>query len=594
MAKKNDSLFPDLPEDLSELSDEALDTLLQEHNVAADLIDNEDADFTAGLEGDELLAVYEAGVEQIEKIEAEQKARLEAQEEYKARKAELAKRRKKDDEVEEEEPEAAAADESEELAEEPKAESESDSGDEDDGDDEDETVKASDEVAVVASGETSSNGNTQVRLRRPPAPSGDRLPKTQRGAVLVAAAGVEGERAGAPLDKIRLAKAYKTTADRWGRVAKHDGGQEQRILIASASYDFPEERVLSRGDWEINAEKIAAVVPQSVPGMYGSEALVASGGLCAPLEPIYTIPNFATMQRPVRDALPSFRADRGGVTVGEATTIGDITTAISTITEENDALGGTFATKSCQDLSCPAFTDVPVTVIAHCREYGNLNAMAWPEKIAHENDLTMAAHARTADSYLLTRIKALSVNVTSGADTLGALIYTVDAIAKAAAGIRYRLRMSPNARFRVLAPLSLLDLLIVDTVSTQFDRYRSKSAIEQYLNSLGITVVWYLDAVSGGEPFDATQAAGALDGFTETYQFALYAEGTFIHVDGGGLELGIVRDSTLNSTNDYQFFGETFENVARVGPAQGAFWITLDVCPTGQFAPAGTARTCES
>ena len=39
---------------------------------------------------------------------------------------------------------------------------------------------------------------------------------------------------------------------------------------------------------------------------------------------------------------------------------------------------------------------------------------------------------------------------------------------------------------------------------------------------------------------------------------------------------GIVRDSTLNSTNDFQMFGETFGNVARLAPAQAAYWVTSD------------------
>ena len=102
--------------------------------------------------------------------------------------------------------------------------------------------------------------------------------------------------------------------------------------------------------------------------------------------------------------------------------------AITSISEANDALGGTFATKSCQDLDCPDYTEVAVNIIAHCREYGNLNARSWPEKIAHENELTMAALAQTSEMFILERIKALSINVTSGAETLGALIYLVDAI----------------------------------------------------------------------------------------------------------------------------------------------------------------------
>ncbi len=336
-------------------------------------------------------------------------------------------------------------------------------------------------------------------------------------------------------------------------------------------------------------------MPASVPGMVGSEALVASGGLCAPLTPIYTMPNFASTARPVRDALPSFNADRGGVNVPTATIIGDITTAITTIEEEDDAQGGTFATKSCQALDCPAYTETAVTIISHCREFGNLLARSWPEKVAHENELTMAAHARTAEGYLLDRIKTLSVNVTNGVETLGALIYLVDGIVKASFGIRGRLRMDPRARFKVLLPFYATELLLLDTIQTQFDRFTSREQIVAYLRSFGIDVTYYLDTPSTGDSQlpDTDQAAGAIDGLPNTVQWAIFPQGAFIHVDGGSLELGLVRDSTLNSTNDFQLFGETFENVARIAPAQAAYWVTTDWCPTGQFPPAGTARTCE-
>ena len=67
--------------------------------------------------------------------------------------------------------------------------------------------------------------------------------------------------------------------------------------------------------------------------------------------------NFGTEAEPVWDSLPVFQAARGGVNVPTSTYIADITTAISSISEANDALGGTFATKSCQDLTCPAYTE---------------------------------------------------------------------------------------------------------------------------------------------------------------------------------------------------------------------------------------------
>jgi hypothetical protein len=53
--------------------------------------------------------------------------------------------------------------------------------------------------------------------------------------------------------------------------------------------------------------------------------------------------------------------------------------------------------------------------------------------------------------------------------------------------------------------------------------------------------------------------------FTDTFIWYLFAEGTFLFLDGGTLDLGIIRDSTLVGTNDYKMFVETFEGVAKVG-----------------------------
>ena len=65
-------------------------------------------------------------------------------------------------------------------------------------------------------------------------------------------------------------------------------------------------------------------------------------------------------------------------------------------------------------------------------------------------------------------------------------------------------------------------------------------------------------------------------------QWALFPEGSFLFLDGGVLELGIVRDSVLNAENQFQIFGESFENVAFVGIE--SLWITTTVCPSGTVA----------
>lgn len=595
-----DPLFPELPEDLTSLSDEDLATLLQEHEVAAELIDNEDESFTQGLGADEILAEYERGVEQIETIRAEQDNRVQAQEDYLAAKAALSERRKGDLAVAEEDEESTEEgdgeeDEGEEEAVAEDAEPELAANETEEV--EEEAEEAEEEEEQVGSKEKVTASAAKARtLRRPPSPSAEREAKGVAGAPVLSAPGHLDMRGGVMLDRETLAKAMKMAATRRGKPSKSVTGVEERILIASANFQFPDDRRLISGDWEVNAEKIRQILPLSIPGTYGNMALVASGGLCAPLEPIYTMPNFASNARPVRDALPSFQADRGGVNVPAATYIADITSAITVIEESEDAQGGTFATKSCQDLTCPAYTEVAITIISHCREYGNLNAMAWPEKIAHENDLTMAAHARTAETYLLDRIKALSINVTQAAvgSQMNAFGSLVHAITKAAAGIRFRLRMTPGARFRVLMPSWILDLLAADNSLMQVEnRFEAQAALGNALERYGVSIAYFLDDVTGGTSQGfAAETASALDDFPDDVQYALFAEGEFLHIDSGSLELGIVRDSTLNSTNDFQIFGESFENVARIGPAQGALWITQDVCPNGVFPALGTALSC--
>lgn len=571
-------LFPELPEDLASLTDEELADLLKEHEVAAELIESEDEDFIKGLSAEDVLNALEAGVEQIEQIVAEQASRVEAQETYLARKAALAERRKQQMASEE-------TDEVEEVAETDETEIEGDEGELSveaiEVETDESEVEESEEVALVASASEVVN-RPERKLRRPPAPSPSRLPSEGQSAVLTAAAGLDGIRGGQPLDRLSLAEAMRTVARRLGPPAKSENGIEQRFFIAQASFPYPEERILMPGELDVNARKIQAVIPDAVPGLKGNKTLTASGGLCAPLEPFYTMPNFAVTSRPVRDALPSFQAARGGVSVPEATIIGDITEAITTMTVDEDA-AGTY-TKSCQDLECPDYTDVTVVVFAHCREYGNLNARAWPEKIAHENDLTMAALARTAESYLLDRIKAQSINVTSST-ALGAFVDLVDALVLASSSIRYNLRMDPGTNFRALMPAWVPDLLVDDTIRTQFaERFANQARVAQILGQYGVNVSYYLDTPSTGTSQGfAAETADGLDAFPTAVQVALYPEGAFLHLDAGTLDLGIVRDSTLNSTNDFQIFGEQFENVVRIAPLQATRWLTVTTAPTGEF-----------
>lgn len=588
-----DPLFPELPEDLAELSDDDLATLLGEHEDALAKVEADDPSYIGDMSAEEVLAELEAGVEQIKQIRALQAARLEAAEAYEARKAELAAQARPAElsaETAEDDDEGDGDSDSDEAeADEVTAETETEEVDEAEAEVE---VPVVEKTPVLASSEAP---RPQVVYRRPPTPAPDRALNAEDDSnrpVLIAAAGVEGVRTGVHLDATSLAQAMINYVSRRSKPTKHQHGVEEKLLVASAQYNFPEERRLVDGDHANNVRKIRAIGNPYL-GNEASRVLVASGGLCAPLTPLYDIPDLAVNDRPVRDALPSFQAERGGISVPSVSTIGDITTAITVIEESGDAAGGTFATKSCQDLTCPTWTDVAIGIISHCREYGNLNARAWPEGIAHENALTMAAHARTAEARLLDRIKSLSINVTAGAATLSAWSHFIYALTRTRASMRYVLRLDRNFRLRMLAPEWLPDLLITDQVSAQFDRFMALDEATAHLRAVGVEPAWYKDTPSTGttQGFSA-ETASTVDDFPDVAQIALYPEGTFLHLDGGVLELGIVRDSTLNSTNDYQVFGETFENVARIGPAQAARWASVTICPNGQFPATGTAISC--
>lgn len=95
----------------------------------------------------------------------------------------------------------------------------------------------------------------------------------------------------------------------------------------------------------------------------------------------------------------------------------------------------------------------------------------------------------------------------------------------------------------------------------------------------GVTPSFYVDTRTGAGMAYGTQSTGAITDYPSTVEWYLWAEGSFVFVDGGTLDLGLVRDSTLNSTNDYSLFVETFENLAFLG--HEALRITNTLQPDG-------------
>jgi hypothetical protein len=217
--------------------------------------------------------------------------------------------------------------------------------------------------------------------------------------------------------------------------------------------------------------------------------------------------------------------------------------------------------------------------------------------VTANNALALVAQARLSESALLSQIKAQSNAVTGGTVEagLGFLRTLLDTVDRANAYYRSRHRIARNVPLRATFPIWMLDVIDADLVrqppstAQMADNFGMSAAdVQSFFADRNINVSWTLDtpypAVNGGGQYAALPTTGvrALPGFPASMEWSLSIEGSFLFLDGGQLDLGIVRDSTLVRTNDYQTFTETFESVARVGGE--ALWVTTPVATTGRYA----------
>jgi hypothetical protein len=451
-----------------------------------------------------------------------------------------------------------------------------------------ETAEVADEPDAVTA------ASTPKPARRRPARSAEATPLAEEAAMipLLAAAGALNVPLGSQFeDEHDLAR---TMISRRGQFGDNMPEGAENVGIAKADWRdlYPDDRKIGGLSEELVAAAIKSVTSEKdIRDRFVQRrnkeggSLVASGGLCAPVTPYYNLMMISVAERPVRAALPAFNADRGGIRAAAPAALSAITTGVGALTAGQDQAG---ATKSCQSVDCPAFTEYDVQILFHCLKFGNLGARTFPERVAQWNNLVLAAHARLGERTLLTGIDAASTAVTASTLGLGASADLLSQVRAASAGMRSRHRMDPEAVLRVMFPRWVLDLLTSDSYRSQFHRWdMGPDQFIALMRDINVEPTFYIDSASGKNQEIGNQNAGALLGFPSTVTWYLYPEGSFLYLDGGILELGLVRDSVLNSTNDFEIFGESFENVAYIGVESQA--ITSTLCDSG--ITAGTHNT---
>lgn len=534
------------------LTDEELE---EAERLASEAFDEADDDSEPDLDAMEELR------DVIVRIREEQTSREEAREEQRRRAAEIrAEVRDDEDDDEDDDPEASDDDseDDDEGEEGPSGETDDEpEGSEESTEEEPETVAA----AANRRAHRPSLRAASARRRQSthPQPRGG-----SRALSVVTAGDVPRRSAGSPLTSLR--EVGEAFADKADAVLKGGHGRAGRYGVATFAVDLGPERTLTSTDAQGNEDRIESVVAAAQE--LDADAIVAAGGLCAPVDAAYDLEGISVESRPIRDSLPRFGADRGGIRYTMPPALADVDDAVGVWTEANDSdADGSGspdpATKPITRVVCGEEVEVVIDAITKRLEVGNFSRRTFPEQFSRWWQLAGAAHSRLAEQTLWDRMVAQATAVTTDR-RLGASRDLITMVEQAAVAYRSRHRMSDNATLRAILPDWARALIRIDfalQIAGDEQTNVSDTEINAHFADRGIVVTYSPDTQVFGE-----QQEGALLGFPGEVEWLLFHEGAFVFLDGGTLDFGMeIRDRSLNEVNDVEAFAETFENVAYRG-----------------------------
>lgn len=307
-------------------------------------------------------------------------------------------------------------------------------------------------------------------------------------------------------------------------------------------------------------------------------ALTAALG-CAPSEPVYEFFNQSVRGAGLVD-LPSVTARRGSRTYPPAVGFTSI---------DGQAGVGTMytgASKSCYTVNCGTTRTTDVIANYTCLTFDNEEQLFYPEMVDQYQALSMIAHEHEVNQRLIEGMRDHAItNEIHDLDTNGGtVIGLVRALLRVRAWYIERHKMSENAVLDALMPYWFAAAYAVDIVTRQSTDMATSinlglGRIEAELRQGGINAQFVYDWQTGGP-----------EGFDDHGSALLYAPGSYVRLDGPTLDLGVVRDSTLNAANDFQVFFESWTGLAAPG-IESIYIQGIETCPSGQTA-LGTAVSC--
>jgi len=402
--------------------------------------------------------------------------------------------------------------------------------------------------------------------------------------VLIASSDIPGFQSGTKLEGMEGLVAAMTAR------AKHlpitdKGDAAPRIPIASLMREHKYMLGLDSSLAEFNAVMTAAANP---------DILIAAGGWCSPSEISYDFFNIVCEDGALD--LPTVGINRGGIRWPTSPSFADVVLggALWTWTETQDiaAVTGTgqSGTKTCGRVPCPGFNEARLHCDGICLTVGNLTEDAYPELIANHTRLVMASHFHKINRARINEVRALSASftVTNGSAGAGAVAPVLGAMELQAIDYRDRYSMCQDAVLEVIAPRWLRGVLRSDLRKRMGAGTDMLSASDAYLMSLfdaiNVRIQWVNDYQVRTTGFPGVP--GTLPtAWPTTVEFMMFAPGTVVLGQGMRLDLGIIRDSVLNATNDYT--AEWMEECWLIfNPGHEVRRLTVNICPDGTTGAA--------
>jgi hypothetical protein len=425
---------------------------------------------------------------------------------------------------------------------------------------------------------------------------------------------VPGFTAGATLTRDQLTEAFRRKA-----MALNSAGAAGRHTVARVEFTYPEAHVLTN-DGALNEQRLdAARRPESLT------AAAQSGGLCLPLQVLYDIATVGVTDRPIRDSLTPFQVQRGALqyrlpfdalTMTEGLGVwgqdNDQSVTVNpdqTVTYEagNDTQGNAFGPKTCFIADCPGVVEASIYSTYLCLEFPNMTARFDPEWVRAINDSAGVAHARFSENQIWSRLLAASkivyaapsVGAGAGFSAIREMLASYD---KVISYYRSRHRLNDTVSLSTILPQWVIQMIATDAarmMNTSGDitplMSIGRAQIESWFATRNVRVTWHLDglaappaAIDGITPpaqfYDTLAAGQHVPGWPNAVDSLLYITGEWLLLDGGTLDLGLVRDSQLNMRNRYQTFAESFEGVAFRGLE--SLRVVMPLVPNG--ASSGT------